>query len=233
MKPLLLLLIFFYSNQSFGQLISDETHKDVRFWQFKQKLENAVFEKDTVKLKMLLADKVFESSDVCGYPGCNKDEFIKYYFTGMKEAFKDDIWNELKTLIHFGYYQATDENLGHPVPHDKTVYIAPSYLKTVNTDDEIIVLSKNVNIRKFPNLQAKILKQASYEVFKCDCNITTWKETTQQRNDGIDWLEIHLENDKIGYIAEKYTSYRIIKELKIGKVNGEWKIIWYYNKPGC
>ena len=70
-------------------------------------------------------------------------------------------------------------------------------------------------------------------MFKCDCNVTTWKESTQQRNDGIDWLEIYLENDKMGYIAEKYTSYKIIKELKIAKVNGEWKIIWYYNKPGC
>ena len=232
-KSIFLLLILLPFHRSFGQLISDETYKDVSFWQFKQKLENAVYEKDTVKLKKLLADNIFESNDVCGHPGCNKNEFIKYYYTGMKEANKDDIWNELQSIIRFGFYQATDENLVHPVPHDNTVYIAPSYLKTVNTDDEIIVLSQNVNIRELPNLQAKILKQASYEVFKCDCNVTTWKESTQQRNDGIDWLEIYLENNKTGYIAEKYTSYRIIKELKIAKVNGEWKIIWYYNKPGC
>ena len=233
MKQLLLFLIFFYSYQSFSQLIIDETYKDPSFWMFKRKLENAILKKDTVKLKMLLADKVFESKDVCGYAGCSKDDFIKYYFTEIKEAYKDEIWNDIKKIIRFGFYQATDENLVHPTPHDKVVYIAPSYLKTVNPDDEIVVLSENVNIREFPNLQAKILRKASYEVFKCDCNIITRKESTQQRSDGIDWLEIYLEDGKMGYIAMKYTSYEVTKQLKIAKVNGEWKIIWYYNKPGC
>lgn len=213
-----------------SQIIKDETYLDKDFWTFRAKLEEAIINKSTTKLKKLLADKVRESNDGCGASGCDKDEFIEYYFG---DGSVDETWEEIKTVVRFGFIRRIDEYTEMPVKHDKTVFQAPSYLSEIDEDNEIIVLGEKVNIREQPSLNAKVIKQASYEVFKCDCNILTSKETTYQTKEGIGWLEIYLENNKIGYIAAKYTSYEIIKEMTVGKINGKWKIISYYHSPGC
>ncbi|WP_345277332.1 SH3 domain-containing protein [Litoribaculum gwangyangense] len=190
---------------------------------------NCVIKKDTTKLKELLAERVFESNDGCGYPGCSKEEFIKYYFNEGAER----SWNDMFKIIRFGFIRDKDENPERIVPHDSTIFYGPSYLKNVDTDNEIIVLGENVNIREKPSLKAKIIRTASFEKFKCDCNILTTKKTTYQIVEGIGWLEIKLSSGEIGYVASELTSSDLIKEMTIAKVNGEWKIISFYQSPGC
>src|SRR5690606_15353463 len=121
----------------------------------------------------------------------------------------------------------------HPVPHEKVIFQAPSYLKKVDTDNELIILGKNVNVRKEPKLNSEIIRTATYEVFKCDCNILTATDKTYQTVNGINWIEIKLDENKVGYVAVEYTSYDLIKEMIIAKVNGQWKIIYWYHASGC
>lgn len=215
-----------------GQLISDESYKDESFWKFRNELERCIIEKDTTELKKYLAERIHESNDGCvdSIRGCTKDEFISYYFGHNNE---EEVWDEMLKVIRFGFYQIESEDLNYPVAHSKESYKAPSYLKNVNATKEVIILGQNVNIREHPSLKSRVIKQASFEKYRCDCNILTVKETTYQSSDGIDWLEIYLDQGKIGYVAEKYTSYSVIKEMQISRVKGKWKVIWYYHPPGC
>ncbi|GAA4815822.1 hypothetical protein GCM10023330_25030 [Litoribaculum gwangyangense] len=229
MKSLIYILIGLFCLTANAQLISDESYLDSDFLKFKNDLLNCVIKKDTTKLKELLAERVFESNDGCGYPGCSKEEFIKYYFNEGAER----SWNDMFKIIRFGFIRDKDENPERIVPHDSTIFYGPSYLKNVDTDNEIIVLGENVNIREKPSLKAKIIRTASFEKFKCDCNILTTKKTTYQIVEGIGWLEIKLSSGEIGYVASELTSSDLIKEMTIAKVNGEWKIISFYQSPGC
>lgn len=229
MKNLIYILIGLFCLTANAQLISDESYLDSDFLKFKNDLLNCVIKKDTTKLKEFLAEKVFESNDGCGYPGCSKEEFIKYYFNESSEQ----SWNDMFKIIRFGFIREKDENPERIVPHDSTIFYGPSYLKNVDTDNEIIVLGENVNIREKPSLKAKVIRTATFEKFKCDCNILTTKKTTYQIIDGINWLEIKLSSGEIGYVASELTSYDMIKEMTIAKVNGKWKIISFYQSPGC
>jgi hypothetical protein len=233
MRPIKYVLTFaalLICRTSHAQLIIDESYKDESFWTFKAELESCLLNRDKTKLKSMLADTVYESKDGCGNPGCSKDEFIEYCFNDDDDQ---DTWEEMLRITRFGFHRY-DSLYQHFLTNVVAFgFQAPSYLKTINTDDEIIVLGENVNIREKPSKNAKVIAKASFEKFKCDCNILTSKETTYQTADGIDWLEIYLPNGHVGYIAEKYTSYNVIKELTVVKIKGAWKIVSYSHAPGC
>ena len=229
MRNFILTLTILFSINSFGQVISDESYLDLSFLKFKTELLNCVIQKDTLKLKDFLAERVFESKDVCGYPGCTKDELIKYYF---KEG-AEDSWKDMLTILRFGFSRLEDENPDNIVPHDKIIFQGPSYLKKIDTENQLLILGENVNIRKEPSIKSEIIRTTTYEVFNCDCNILTMTNKTYQTVDGINWIEIKLEENKIGYVSSELTSYDLIKEMTIAKVNGEWKIISWFQSPGC
>lgn len=219
MKSYISLFLILFSTISFGQIINDESYLDIDFVKFKNELLNTVIEKDTTRLKTFLADNVFESNDTCGYPGCSKDELIAYYFKDNS----DENWNELLTILRFGFSRIEDENSERIVPHDKLIFQGPSYLKKLDRDNELLVLGEKVNIRNKPGLKAKVIRSASYEVFKCDCNILTMTPETYQEVDGIYWIEVKLPENKVGFIAASLTSYDYIKELTVAKIN-QWRM---------
>ncbi|MGB3778671.1 MAG: SH3 domain-containing protein [Tunicatimonas sp.] len=229
MKKYLTLILLVFEFQSYGQLIHDDSYLDLDFWKFKSELVSIVLEEDTARLRKMLADRILESNDGCGYPGCTKDEFIKYYFSESSEI----TWNNMQKILRFGFSRIEDKNPDSIVPHEKTVFKGPSYLETVDTENELIILGEQVNIREKPNLKSEVIEQASFEKFKCDCNILTMTDTTYQRVDEIGWIEIKLNNGKVGYVASEFTSYGLIKEMTVAKIDGKWKIISFYQAPGC
>lgn len=229
MKTILTFFAIFLNLSLFGQFIHDQSYLDESFWKFKIKLENAILNKDTVQLKPLLANRIFESKDVCGLPGCTKEEFMLYYFRSGSEF----AWNEMESIIRFGFKRIIDENPQNIIPHDSLVFQGPSYLNKFNSEKEVLILAENVNVRERPSLKSKILRQASYETLKCDCSIYKSTSSTFQTIEGIDWLEVYLEDNTKGYVAAKYTSYNFIKEMTIAKINGKWKIISFFNPLGC
>jgi len=229
MRNYMLLCALFLSLSNYSQVINDESYLDVSFLKFKTELLQVVLQKDTTKLKGFLAAHVLESKDVCGYPGCSKEELITYYFKENSE----ESWKTMLAILRFGFSRLEDKNPNNIIPHDKIIFQGPSYLKKVDTDNELLILGENVNIRKTPSLSSEIIRTTSYEVFKCDCNILTMTDKTTKTADGVRWIEIKLGDGKVGYVASAYTSYELIKEMTIAKVKGEWKIISWYQAPGC
>lgn len=229
MRNYLLTVTILLSINSYGQLINDESYLDLSFLKFKTEVLNCVIQKDTLKLKGFLAERVFESKNLCEYPGCTKDELIENFFKRSPE----DSWKDMLTILRFGFSRLEDENTERIVPHDKIIFQGPSYLKKIDIENELLILGENVNIRKEPSLKSEIIRTATYEVFKCDCNISTMTNKTFQTVDGIDWVQIKLGENEIGYVASELTSYDLRREMTIAKVNGEWKIISWFYSPGC
>ena len=229
MKNRVVLILLVFGFQSYGQLIHDDSYLDLEFWKFKSELESVVFDRDTIRLRNMLADRILESNDGCGNPGCTKDEFIKSYFDESSES----SWDDMQKILRFGFSQIEDKYPNSIVPHEKMIFQGPSYLEMIDTDNELVILAEKVNIREKPDIKSKIIDQASFEKFNCDCNILTMTDTTYQRGDGIGWIEIKLDDGNIGYVASEFTSYDLIKEMTIAKVDGEWRIISFYHAPGC
>jgi hypothetical protein len=220
------IIISTYSN---AQVINDESYLDMEFVKFKAELTNCVIAKDTIHLKRLLADSIQESNDGCGFIGCPKNEFIQYYF----DESANESWQNMLSIIRFGFSRINHEYTDRPVPHSGTVFQGPSYLKKIDEEKQLVILGENVNIRKEPGINSPIIRKASFEIFSCDCNIGDLTELTYQTVNGIHWVQIKLGENQVGYVAQEFTSVQIDKEMTIAKVKGQWKIISFYHPPGC
>lgn len=213
---------------SYSQLIHDESYRDLGFHHFKMELEEAILNQDTSKLRPLLADTIFESDDACGYTGCTRNDFLKSYF-GREAEYS---WRYMRHIVQFGFSKSIDVSPSRIVKHDSVIFVGPSYLAKVNTDKEVILLGEKVEIREKPAKESRVIRNASYEKFKCDCIASTMSESTLQYNEGVDWLELYLADGSKGYVIAMFTSYNFIKEMTVARVKGKWQIISFYNPPG-
>ena len=212
-----------------AQFEKDASHEDLDFWKFKLQLQDYVKTKNVEGLKQLLADNIYQSSHDCKFDDCSKDNFIVNHFNEDAE----DSWSVLASILRFGFSKNKNQDLTGPMSIQETTFKGPSYLNEIDPDNELIVLAENVNIRRYPALDAKIIGKASYEKFECDCNVTTMDKDAYQIADGISWIKIRLTNGQTGYVASKYTSFEMTRELTVGKVDGEWKIVSFVQPPGC
>ena len=228
MRLLFIALFSILTSTSYSQLVYDESYLDNDFWHFKAQLESAVFYQDTTVLKSLLADKVLEGHFVC--ETCTKEEFMKYFFSNGNAAY---YWEQLQKVIRYGFRKVEEANSNYVVPHESVVFKAPSYLKELDESTELIILGERVNIREQPGINSPIIRQATYEKFSCNCSIDTETKSTHQTVDNQQWTEITLTDNQKGYVLSKYTSRRIYKRVTVAKIDGAWKIILFYNPPGC
>ncbi|WP_156039746.1 SH3 domain-containing protein [Aureispira sp. CCB-QB1] len=231
----LFLYLFFWSFSIQAQLIQDESYLDESFWIFKNKLEASILTEDKEAFKKCLADNIILGGYACDNDAssCSKEEVMKSYFENDANAAES--WNALRWILRFGFKRMTKSRhidsriIKNGIPR----FQAPSFKTKIDEENELIVLGERVNIREEPSLNAKVIRQASYEVFACDCNSNTHKKTTYQEVDGIGWMEIKLKNGKVGYIAAKYGSNIESRELTVAKIKGEWKIISFFMPLGC
>jgi hypothetical protein len=214
---------------SFGQVIHDESYLDPEFLIFKTALLNCIIQKDKEKLKTYFADEVMVSNDLCEKAACTKMEVFEYCFNEGA----DKTWEMMFDAIRFGFSRIQVKNLESGIPPFLTFYQAPSFLKSIDTENELLLLGEKINIRSKPSLTAEVVKRSSYGVFKCDCNVMDMTETTFQTIDGIFWIEIKLNDNQVGYVSADLTSYQINKEMEVRKINNQWKITRWYNGPGC
>ncbi|WP_196893517.1 SH3 domain-containing protein [Aureivirga marina] len=226
MKIRLLVNLFFITTFTFGQKIQDDSYLDEAFFKFKNSLVQSIIDKDKVAFSTHLAEKVYTPKDLCDSPICRKEEVMNYFFSEGDDTF----WKELLMLFRFGFLRQKSEYSTIIEKVDENiVFKAPSFTKNLDIENELLILGENVNIRSKPSLNSNIIKTVSYEIFKCDCGLG--KPITTK--DNIVWIEIKLGNGKVGYVAEKFTSSYYLKEIEIGKINGEWKIVAIVEPWGC
>ncbi len=227
----MVLLVLAAPIASAQKMIVDDSFKDDSFMRFKLKLTEAILDRDTTKLFALVDDEVKVTAE------------MQTSNQGFKEVFRDELynydgehdpWAELKEMTSFGFRRNVVNNSINFWNAEKgeTVFQAPSYQPFIagNQDIYLFVLTDNVNVREKPTIYSKVVGHASNERLKYTYPN---KGVSAIFNDGYNWLEVTLSNGTTGYIAEKFTSVRMNKELSVKKVNGEWKIISYYTPLGC
>jgi len=229
MKYLLVFSFLLTGLTAQSQLIYDESYLDASFWRFKSNLTSSLIARDTAQLKTILADHVFDSEHGCDYPGCSPSQLVKTYFAKPESRG----WQEMIDILRFGMKRLTSPRRLEGEEAWEAAFQGPSYLSTINTETEALILGENVNIRNKPGLKSQVIRQASYEKFDCDCSIETQTATTYQNIDGLTWLEITWGKGQVGYVASKLTSYEKMRELTIAKIEGKWKIVSFFLPSGC
>jgi len=213
---------------SYAQFENDASHQDMEFWKFKSQLEAYVVAKDRKGLQQLFADTVFETGAMTGQQGTPKEAFLQQYFQQENSA----VWKTLLTILRFGFSQMPNQNIG---AEQGTLFKGPSYLNHMDSNQELIVLGTDVNVRSHPGLGGKIVEKASFKKYTCDCDTAMGSLNPTQNVDGVNWIRIYLEDGTPAYIASRYTSYALSEALTIAKVQGTWKIIAFgkTEEVGC
>ncbi len=224
MKPLLLSLALLAGLTAQAQksdkqpYVYDESYLDPSFVEFKNKLTVAVTTRDIDALAALCADSIRASPEM-GYE--KPSEWKEWEDLSF-------IFDKMEQLLRFGFHR-TEEG----------AFQAPSYLRIEDRDffhEDLIVLGENVNIRAKPCLKAKVIRQASYELFEFHYPMGDGLVATESDYCGeheYNWQEIVLAKGTVGYVYTPLTSQAIWKELTIKKIDGKWRITSFWNPYGC
>lgn len=227
----LVLLVLTAPIASAQKMIVDHSFEDLSFLKFKGKLIEAIVDKDTTKLFAMVYEEVKVNSE------------LPYSSNEFKQVFRDELYYhdsdydpyaELLEIVSKGFRKNivdVDNNFWR-AEKGETVFQAPSYQSFIagNQDIYLFVLTDNVNVREKPTIYSKVVGNVSQERLKY-----TYPDRGVSAifNDGYNWVEVTLRNGTKGYIADKFTSLQMNKELSIKMVNGEWKIISYFTPVGC
>ncbi len=218
-------------------IIYDESHIDDDFWNFKVKLECAIASKDTAILKSLFYKRVLTAADsyVCTN-GCTPDEVIHFYFRDKK----DNCWDELMSILKYGFSSRLDTMEYSYVieKHDSLIFEAPSYLKIINDSLlagklKIAILGNQISLYENHCLKSKVITYVSYGLYSYDEDEMESPRIYTSENNYLEWIKLTLDNGIEGYVLNKHTSNVILRNLKVAKFNGEWKIVEFYQEPGC
>lgn len=223
MKKILYITILFIPFLSLSQNpIKDESYLNESFIEFKVKLEYSIQKKDKHLLKELLYDKVldcWDSYNCAGFDGCDKNDFINTFFDDSLSLH----WNMIRQVVRYGFARNSDTvNYKHITePRDSLIFYAPSY-STIKVGN-VMILAENLNVRKEPNTNSKILKTISYKIYPCYTDDTGFVTIYNE-----DWIKLKFDDGISGFVSWKFTSEKINRNLKIAKINDEWKIIEYF-----
>ncbi|WP_340203490.1 SH3 domain-containing protein [Ascidiimonas sp. W6] len=220
--PLLCCLFFSLLLSAQNDLFHDESYKDAAFFAFKMKLLKAIETQDVDALVPILADTVEDGFGGCG--ACPKQEFINNHFSKDQNNYW---WGILRNITRFGFARI-DKN-------GKYFFQAPSWYQKHNSENELVVLGENVNVREDASTSSRVIAQLSFTKTGCNCSIVNMTEESSKFADGYHWIQIVLPNGKKGYIVSDFTSMSdgYFKELSVKKINGEWKITSFFNPAGC
>lgn len=220
MKGILIILFAFcFQFSSQGQVPADSYPYD-DFQYFRTQLKICVAKKDTALLYPLLFDRVLEcwdAFDCAGKEGCLKRDFIRIFFsdTSSKE------WETLNRLVEMGFRKTPDtvhyQFLHHPRSID--CFVSPQYIVAPL---KVYILTNNSKVYDTPSSEAQLLKTIS-------CGNYTYQQDEYENPKIYDdnWLKLLFVDGSSGFVEIKNTSESINRELRVSKINGEWKIIAY------
>ncbi|KXX66502.1 hypothetical protein [Flammeovirga sp. SJP92] len=225
MKKILALILLL------GIWINVNAQSDESLIQFLYKLDEIAIEENIYSLKSVLNDTIFESNDICGYPGCTKEEFFNFHFTS--DTVNND-WEILRQSIQYGFVHISLDSAIVQFSNVVDVYEGPAYLREIDINSELAILEKNTEIKEKPEQESKTIVTVDSGFYSCNCCIyNQTDEDTIEDDKGNFWIKVQLENNQSGFILKQNTSQRAMKILTLGKIGNEWKIIAFYFGERC
>lgn len=228
-----LLTCLFIQPISAQQVIRDDSYSDPDFLAFKVNLLKAIIHKDTSELFALVADDVTTSDNVCDrLPSeCFKDIFRELP-SNINPA-----WDELYRAVSYGFVSTkVKQSIPGYARKGERVFQAPSYMPLLPEDDgRLLVLGNYVNVREQPGSDGRVLTRVSYQKLPYNDPYTSPSISAYTLIDGKLWYEVLLEDGQKGYIMEDLVSASLNREISVKKVDGQYSIISFYQRPrpGC
>lgn len=241
MKLISFLFISFISLTVVAQsnpYIHAEPTGDKSLQEFKQQLAIAIEKRDTTLLYPLLGDSVLESvNGLCRY--CSKQTFIGINCTKKENLpYSNDFWEQAAWHLKLGFTKSTLQNPDYytNIIKEGDHLISPPY-NFYNNYDSILILDSNVEVLEQPFIKnAVIISIFSFTPLPTVNDNTSdalYSFYIYNQDEKTGYIRVKLKNGNIGYINESKTSQTIYKQMTISKQNGQWKIVSFYNPPGC
>lgn len=187
----------------------DEGAKDASFKAFRNKLIEAVKQRNTPFILTLLHPKIHLSFG--GHSG------VKDFLEMWKPDSPDSaLWNELSTILSLGGTFSTSDG--------KRSFWAP-YTFSIFPDDldafeYASIIGENVRVRSQPNTTARIVTNLSYDIVKA-----TFYISDNNREDDIPgWVKVVVPDGRNGYVASRYVRRPNDYRLGFERIRGKWLI---------
>lgn len=214
----------------FGYAQSNRLNRKEHFSDFLKNLEYVCQNRDLNTFSALLYDTILESSDICGYPGCTKEEFLKYYF--REDESKD--WQLLYEILQVGFSEVPPDSGVVRFKEITKIFEASFYMRQINWSESLMILENSI-IRRMPSPKAGIIEKAlKGNVFSCNCCVYDQEEgDITIDSEGAYWIKIKLKNESFGFVELSKTSQKYFKILEIALIKDAWKIIAWYTREPC
>jgi hypothetical protein len=187
----------------------DEAGKDRSFQIFRDRLLNAVQNRDQDFLLNIIAPDIFNSFG--GDDG--KENFVRIWKPDRPDS---KIWRTLEDIL----------TLGGNFSQDRQEFWAP-YIFAAFPDDKdafsyLAIVGENVNVRAQPRLDAPVLSKLSYDLVKKLDNLPVAEETPAGPRR---WIKIATPQGRPGYVATRYARSPLDYRAGFKKINGRWLMV--------
>lgn len=224
---LLLPALFSFSPSKHGSL---KQKADNPFAKFEKKLRKAARNQDRELLAQLLHDSIADSPDGCGYAGCPKEEFLREYFR-LGDSSSESDWETLQMVLENGFTPTSfeDKNLDSPEG-----WVAPKGLLKYRYSDSLQILKPQTPVLDRPISNANVLATINNGVFHCNCcKSPQFLEGSFVWEGETCWVHLEFQSGKWGYVDVQNTDKIYFRQLMVGMVKGEWKVIGWFLGEGC
>jgi hypothetical protein len=188
----------------------DEGKTDASFASFREKLTEAVKERDVKYLIGVLDPKITNSFGGNG----GVEGFKKMWKISSP---KSELWDELLiVLTNGGSFIGEGKNSQFCAPYSFT-----KFPEDLDAFEHQMIFGNNLSLRAEPDLKAKTVTQLSYNVVKVD-----YKNSVADKNKAgkYAWLKVETLGGKKGFVSAKFVRSPIDYRACFEKKNGKWKM---------
>lgn len=206
-----------FSPQHF--VLTDQSETDQDFFQFLQKLQKAVDERDAHFIHALVTPKTQLSFGV----GVTLDDL------GVSNK-NSPFWLHLEKAIAIGCSQYETNSNPTSISNSYNWYCPPldsEQSKVISAFEQVFIVSEQVKVRAEPNNNSSILGIVSYEIIKFDYEGLS--KLSAQQQDAIytlyGWMPVILSNGQRGYVNSRYAYRTVGYRIWLVKSENKWQLM--------
>lgn len=181
----------------------DESNSDSSFVLFKNRLMNALIEKDVNFITSMLDDNIIVSFG--GDDG--KKDFLNYWELNSSNS---EFWHEMRTCLDLG---GTLDN------YEEKMFVFPYIHSRWPAEFEAFefgaAINPNVELKSKPDPASKTISVFHYDIVKLI------------EPSGEEWFEVKAQDGTIGYVKENEVRSPLDYRSGFVKMNGEWKMVFF------
>ncbi|NET58088.1 MAG: hypothetical protein F6K47_18615 [Symploca sp. SIO2E6] len=209
--------------------LPDEVKPGSGFAQFRQRLRQAVQQRDVQFLTSILPPEQMEiSGKVIPMASLNLKDTNNYF------------WGLLEKTLQVGCFPLTNE--GHPQVDPNTgIWVCnnvarefarryPYPEKQLGSEyalDYVVVVGKNINLRSQPDTKSKVIDSVSNQVIKVNRRVLAQQAQKDGNLDPIrGWTPVILPDNQQGNVYNRFAYSPVANRAVFGKVNGKWQLLY-------